>query len=476
MGPYNRGGGLRSYFRESILEDLSWRKTLDNIKHLGEERIGKLIIRYSTPAIAGLVVYGLNRIVGNVFIGRFLGVEALAGYSVANSPTMIVLSFVIMMGTGSSALISIRLGQEKRTEATATLGSALTLSAVFTLPLMFLCVFAADPVLRLFGASGESLRYGSTYLRIYAIGIVFQFWNTIFNSAIRAEGLPFKALVTNIISFFAGLALTPFFLFVIPLGIAGVAVALVLSQFLVMLWLGAHFLGRSTAFPLTRSAFRPKAEAVKQMLAIGIAPFSIQFLGACLSLVLNNIVVQWAGDTGLAIMGVVFSLYFLLIMPAQGTSVGIQPIIGYNYGAGKHDRVKRTVDLSLAVLIVVFTAEFFAVFFFRRDLAALFLTGQERILDLCGRALFLAVLAFPVIGIQTIASSYFQSTGKARLAIAVNLFRSLFILIPYFVLPLFWGFDGIFLSFPLADTVTAALCAYLLYRDRIKAVPSVAEI
>jgi len=296
------------------------------------------------------------------------------------------------------------------------------------------------------------------------LGNVFQFWNTTFNSAMRAEGQPGKALLTNVVSFIANTVLTPVFIFVIPMGMRGIAMANIISQFIVALWLCGHFFGKKTILPLVPRAFIPDLSLTVRMVSIGIAPFFMQFLGASMSIVTNHIVRNLAGDLGLAVAGAVFSVYFLLIMPLQGTSVGIQPIIGYNFGAALHHRVRKTVIASIAFTACICVVEASLAIVFRSRLGGLFTNGDQGLVALCSQGLLLILLAFPIAGIQFVGSSLFLGTGKSLYALIVNLFRSLFVLIPILLLPGLMGITGLFLSYPATDVVVSVLCV-LLMRD-----------
>jgi len=436
---------------------------MEKIRHLGEERVMKLIIRYSAPAIAGMVIYGLNRIVGTMFVGKFLGRGAMAGFTVANSIFMIILACVMLVGTGSSVLISITLGKKQQKEASRILGSALSLGFIFGAAIIVIGELFAEPLILVFGGRGESLAYGVTFIRIFLASTIFSFWNTTLNSAIRAEGQPGKALMTNVVSFVLNTLLMPVFLFVIPMGMAGIALANVLSQLALTPWLGIHFLGRKTILPLRVSDLRIDRHYAARMLSIGMAPFFLQFIGATLSLVTNNIIRGIAGDLGLAVAGAVFSVYFLLIMPLQGTSTGIQPIIGYNHGAKFHLRVRKTVFAALAFTTCVCVAEALFAVVFREGLSGLFTSGDTSLIALGSKGLVLVLAAFPLMGVQFVGSSYFLATGKSAQALAVNLFRSLFVLVPILTLTHFWGLNGLFLSYPLTDLLVCVLCAVLLY-------------
>jgi len=431
----------------------------------GTAPLGRLILTYSTPAIAGLLVFGLNRVVGNIFVGRFLGTEALAGFTVANTVVTVVLAFVVLVGAGTAVSLSLQLGQKDLPAARKLLGASITLCLVLALPLGLICWVFRDPLLVAFGARGQALRFGSEFLGIFLFGILFQFLTNVFNSAMRAVGRPLIALTTNVLSFVANTALTFLFVVVFPLGIAGVALANVLSQGLMMVWTGSFFWGtKEVSFDIRR--VRWDGTLAKGILKNGTAPFSLQMVMAVLSILTNLLVAHYAGNQGMAVMGVVFSLYFLLVMPLQGTGTGIQPILGYNHGAKLVARVNKTVRLALTFTTLLCCLELLAVFLFSTGLVSPFLKDEPEILTLCATSLVVVMAAFPFAGIPLVITSYFQSVGKARPAVGLTVFRSLFLAVPLVVFPMFWGFPGIFWSYPLTEVVMAGVSLVLFVRYR----------
>jgi putative MATE family efflux protein len=438
---------------------------MKQITSFGQERISRLLFRYSAPAIAGFLVYGLNRMVGNVFIGKFLGPAALSGYTVANSVVMVLLACTMLVGTGAAAVISLRLGAKRLEDARRVLGTAYLMALGGGLALALAGWLLLEPMLVLFGARGAVLAEAASFTRIFLAGCSFQILNTVLNSAIRAEGKPLKAFSTNLISFGFNAVLTPVCMLGLGLGMAGVGLASLLASFIMSVWLTGHFRGASTVLGLRLRDLRWNPDDARALLKIGVAPASLQALAALLSILTNHIAMANGGESSVAVLGVVFTTYFLLIMPLQGTGTGIQPILGYNHGAGLHRRVGQTVTAALAFTAAICVAEFGLVVLFRESLPSLFLSGQPDIRATSARGLLLVLLAFPVAGIQFVGSSFFQSTGKAGRAIFINLFRSLFIVAPLLALPAFWGLDGMFLSYPLTELVVAAIVGLMLAAD-----------
>lgn len=438
---------------------------MQNNSSFGQEKIGKLLLQYSAPAIAGFLVFGFNRMAGNVFIGQVLGATALAGFTIANSVSMVILACSTLVGTGAAAVISMRLGTKKVDEARQVLGTALVLAMVLGAMISVIGWLCLNPMLRIFGADGAVLVQASHFTAVFLIGSSFQILTTVLNGAMRAEGKPLKAFLTNILSFLISTALTGFFLLIVPLGISGAALANVLSSLIMTIWLGAHFRGKSTILRLERKNLHWNPDIVRSTLKIGVAPGSLQGIAAFLSILTNHLAMANGGENSVAVMGVVFTIYFLLIMPLQGTSVGIQPIIGFNHGAGLHDRVRQCVTAALVFTTAICVFEFLIVMTFRGTIPLFFLATQPELAVMSSQGLLLVLLAFPIAGVQFVGSSYFQSTGKASQALFINLFRSLFIILPLLILPRFLGMNGLFLSYSLTEILMAVIGGSLIWLE-----------
>ena len=434
-------------------------------QQLGEEKIGKLLLRFSIPAIIGMLVNGLYNIVDRVFVGQGVGALALSGIAISFPFTLAIMAFGMLIGIGATAVISIRLGQQKKEEAEQIVGNAFVLLLGISLSITLLGYIFMDPLLILFGASTEVIPYAKQYLTVLLWGAVFQTIGFGMNNFIRAEGNPKIAMYTMVLGAVLNTILNPLFIFGLHLGVAGSALATVISQFITAGWVLFYFLGSRALLKLRLKNLRLKRLFVKDILAIGISPFSMQLVGSIVTILLNKTLVSYGGDLSIAAMGVINSIAMLIFMPIFGIGQGAQPILGYNYGARKYGRVKQTLKLSVIGATAVMIFGFIVVELFPVAIMSLFSKDPELIrIGSNGLRIFLVML--PIIGFQVTAVNYFQATGKPRKSLFLSLSRQLIFLVPMLlILPKFWGLTGVWLAGPVADFASAGLTVVWLSKD-----------
>ncbi len=438
---------------------------MNRSQHLGEEKVGKLLLKFSIPAIIGMLVNGLYNIVDRIFVGQGVGALALSGTAISFPFTLAIMAFGMLIGIGATAVISIRLGQQKKEEAEQIVGNAFVLLLVISLIITLLGYVFMDPLLLLFGASRDVLPYAKEYLTVLLSGAVFQTLGFGMNNFIRAEGNPKIAMYTMILGAVLNTILNPIFIFVLHLGVAGSALATVISQFITAVWVLSYFLGQRALLKLHVRNLRLKWLLVKDILAIGVSPFSMQIVGSVVTVLLNKTLVNYGGDLSIAAMGVINSIAMLIFMPVFGIGQGAQPILGYNYGARRYDRVKQTLKLSIIGATGVMVFGFILIELFPVALMTLFSKDTELIrLGANGLRIFLIML--PVIGFQVTAVNYFQATGKPRKSLFLSLSRQLIFLVPMLlILPKFWGLTGVWLAGPVADLASSGLTVLWLRKD-----------
>jgi putative MATE family efflux protein len=438
---------------------------MNRSEQLGEEKIGKLLLKFSLPAIIGMLVNGLYNIVDRIFVGQGVGALALSGIAISFPFTLAIMAFGMLIGIGATAVISIRLGQQKKEQAEQIVGNAFVLLLGVSLFITLIGHIFMDPLLVLFGASSEVIPYAKQYLTVLLWGAVFQTIGFGMNNFIRAEGNPKIAMFTMVFGAVLNTILNPIFIFGLHLGVAGSALATVISQFVTAVWVLSYFLGNRALLKLRLRNFRLKWPFVKDILAIGVSPFSMQLVGSIVTVLLNKTLVSYGGDLSSAAMGVINSITMLIFMPIFGIGQGAQPILGYNYGARNYDRVKQTLKLSMIGATGVMIIGFLVVELFPVALMTLFSQDQELIrLGSYGLRIFLMML--PIIGFQLTAVSYFQATGKPRKSLFLSLSRQLIFLVPMLlILPKFWGLTGVWLAGPVADFASAGLTVLWLRKD-----------
>lgn len=433
------------------------------VSKLGQDKIGSLLLRYTGPAIAGLLVFGLGRLIGNALVGRYLGTVALAGYTVANAVAMIVLACGLLLATGSSILISTYLGANRRKDAQNVLSVTLFLSILGGIGLSILGFLFLKPMLIAFGGEGDVLTAATDFTRVFLLGCCFQLLITTLNYALRAEGHPLKALAASYLSLFLNVAFMILFTKIIPLGIGGIALANIISSLLVSLWQLGHFLGSKATIHLTIFRTKCMTRLIPDILKIGFPTFTRQMIQPMISILSNHIAMTLGGETALAVTGVVVTIYFSLIMPVQGIAMGIQPIISYNYGSKQYQRALHTVTVGIAGCCIISLAETLMILPFREQIAGIFLTEHPDLAVYTGRGVLLALLAFPIAGIQYIGINAFQSTGQASLALKTSLLRSGLSAILLVILSYFFGMDGLFVNVTVCDVIMTIVVGGLLW-------------
>lgn len=437
---------------------------MDRAKRLGEEGIPGLLLRFSLPAIVGTLVNALYNVVDRIFIGNGVGSLGLAGATIGFPIMIVTMAFGMLIGIGANALISIRLGQNRKDEAEHIMGNAAILLLGISLSLSALGVIFLDPLLKIFGASPDVFPYARDYLRIILWGAVFQAIGFGMNNFIRAEGNPNIAMLTMLIGAVLNTILDPLFIFGFGWGVKGAAWATILSQAAAAAWVLHHFLSGRSSLRLRLGNLRPSPGIVRGILAIGAAPFLMQLAASVLQALLNRALVRFGGDVAISAMGVVMSIMMLILLPVIGISQGAQPIIGFNYGACKYDRVKRALKLAALAATAVVSLGYIAVMLVPEALVAVFNPGDRALVEMGARALRTFMLVLPVVGFQIIGANYFQAVGKPKQAMVLNLSRQVLILIPaLLILPRYLGLQGVLIAGPIADLSSALITGLWLW-------------
>lgn len=415
------------------------------------ESIPKLLLKFSVPAIIGLLVNALYNIVDSIFVGRGVGDIALAAVTVSLPIITIYMACIMLIGMGATSLISIRLGEKKEEEAEKIIGNAIVLFVLLGLSLTILGLIFIEPILVFFGASSNILPYAKDYLRIILIGSTFLAIGTGMNNFIRAEGNPKIAMNTMLIGAVTNIILDYIFIFPFNWGIKGAALATIISYAVTSTWVIYHFISGRSKIKIRKENFKLRAMIVKSIVIIGFPSFVLQIAGSIQQTIFNRSLAEYGGDLHLAVIGIIMSVVTFLIMPAMGINQGAQPIIGYNYGAKKYDRVKDTLKLSLLSATAIVSLGFIISKIWPRQLIGIFNENPE-LIELGVHAMAINFMFIPLVGIQMISSSYFQAIGKPKQATILGLSRQVFIFIPaLLILPKIWGIEGVWWSAPVSD-------------------------
>ena len=439
---------------------------MDNSKELGQAPVGKLLWKYFVPAIIGVLANTLYNLVDRVYIGRGVGALALSGLTVTFPIMIIAMAFGMLVGMGSASLVSIRLGERNRDEAEKILGHAFILLVGTSLAITVLGLLLRDGALALFGAGPETLGFARKYITIILLGNVFQGIGFGLNNLIRAQGHARTAMTTMILGALLNILLDPIFIFVLKMGVAGAALATVISMAATSLWVLAHFTGERSPLRLRRRNFRLQGRIVRGILAIGMAPFAMQLAGSVIHALFNIQLIRYGGDLAVGAMGIINGAGMMVVFCVIAINMAAQPIIGFNYGARQFQRVKRTLKIALIAATAITTAGFLGIQAFPAAIIGLFNRSDPRLLDIGVRGMRILLAAFPVVGFQVVSSNFFQAIGKARIAMFLNLLRQVILLIPLvLLLPLVLKIDGVWLAGPLADVTAAAITALAIRRE-----------
>jgi putative MATE family efflux protein len=427
---------------------------------LGTDRIGKLLFDFSIPAIIGMLVNAVYNIVDRIYVGQGVDPLGIAGITIAMPVMFILMGASMLIGIGANSLFSIRLGEGRTDEVERIMGHALVL--LFLIPglIIAICLVFLDWILlSVLGASEAIFPYAKTYLRIVLYGGVFSAVGPGINHFIRSDGHPKTSMFTQILGAVVNIILDPIFIFGFRWGIAGAAWATIISQFVSFLWVMLYFNSRFTALRFRLRDMKLEYHLSLKILAIGFAPGAMQTAIGLVNIILNRSLFFYGGDLAVTAMGIVYSILVIVFMPLQGLSTGIQPIIGYNYGAKQYGRVRRVFKLSVVCATIFVSLIFTLIQIFPGFFIAIFRNEAGELMDLSVRALRISTLFFPFLGFQILASNYFQSVGKPVQGTFLSLSRQILFYIPLLlILPRFFGLTGVFTAIPASDLGAVLLC------------------
>jgi putative MATE family efflux protein len=438
---------------------------MGNEAAMRSERIGRLLWRFSLPAIAGLLVSTLYNVVDRVFVGRGVGTEALAATTVAFPIMMILGAMSVLVSVGATALISIRLGEQRIEEAERIAGNATTVLLLVPALLTAVYLAFARPILVLFGAGPQVLPYAMDFTHIIMFGSVFGSISFGMNNFIRAEGSPRFAMLTQVIGAVINGVLNYVFIFRLRMGIKGSALATVLGQAISAGWVLSYFFTKRGAVRIRLRNLRPAPAVLSGIVALGFAPFTVQIMWSVMQLILNRTLKAYGGDLGISAVGIMMSIAMLAFMPVIGISQGAQPIIGYNYGARRYGRVRETLRKSVIAGTLVVLTGYLAMRFWPGAIVGLF-TRDVALRNLTSHALRVFFSFMPIMAFQVICSGYFQAVGKPVQATLLGLSRQLLIFMPLLlILPRIWGIEGVWRTAPIADVLSAIVTGIFIHRE-----------
>ncbi len=432
---------------------------------LGTEDVGKLLRQYAVPAIIAMTASSVYNITDSIFIGHGVGASALSGLAVSFPLMNLGAAFGALVGVGGSTLLSVRLGQKDYDTANRILGNVVSLNLIMGSLFSIIMLIFLDPVLAFFGASAEILPYARDFMFVILCGNVVTHTYLGLNAMLRSAGSPRKAMMATIYTVLINMVLNPLFIFGFGWGIRGSALATIISQVIVLAWQINIFRDKNYFIQLKKGIYRLNRKIVSDTLSIGLAPFLMNAASCVIIILINQNLTRYGGDLAVGAYGIVNRVAFLFIMIAMGLNQGMQPIAGYNFGAGHYARVTEVLKKTVLWASVIMTAGFIIVELFPHAVASIF-TTDNRLIDLSVTGLRYVFIFYPFVGFQMATSAFFQSIGMAKKAIFLSLTRQVIFLIPcLLILPRIFGVDGVWVSLPIADFVSIILSAIMLVKQ-----------
>jgi putative MATE family efflux protein len=424
------------------------------------------MLKYYFPAFAGVMVNSLYNIVDRIFIGQGVGALALSGLSVVFPIMIIYMAFGMLVGSGAGVRISVNMGKKDFPRAEKVLGNAVFLSVVLGIFVTGLTFLIKEPLLKRFGAGPETFEYANDYLNIILLGSTFGMVGYSLNNIIRSEGNARVAMYSMFLSAGLNLILDPLFIFGLDMGVKGAALATVISQFVLCIWVIAHFRGKRSVLRLRTVNLKPVKEVIIYIVTIGFAPFAMMIASAFVQSLFVDQLIRHGGDIAVGAMGIINSVSIMLVMSIVALNMASQPIIGFNYGSRQYGRVLQTVKIGLKAATIIAVGGWLLCLIVPELIVGLFNSDNDELqrTGVHGLRIFNAVL--PLVGYQIIASNLFQSIGKARLAAVLSLLRQVIFLVPLLiVLPTFFGLTGVWLAMPVSDFLSSVTSFVFLRRE-----------
>lgn len=463
----------------------------NNTVSLGTDSLGKLLARYAIPAIIAMASSSLYHIIDSIFIGHGVGGAAISGMAVTLPIMNIASAFGAMVGVGAAARISIRLGEGNKRAAERILANAVLLNLVLGISIMLIFLLFLDPILTFFSggnASEETLGYARDFMRVIMFGNIITHLYLGLNEQLRASGYPRKAMYIMLLAMAICTVLNPLFIFVFKWGVAGSAWATIMAQSVALLIQIKHYTSPSNFLCFKREMFHFDKKIIGAILSIGMAPFILNICASLVTRFMNTALLKYGGtgafdvvsaasfdgnvgDIYVGAYGIMNRVILLFIMVAQGFNQGMQPIIGYNYGAKQYGRVLTVLKYSIICATCVTTIAFLIGAIFPRAVASAFVDSSNGITDMAmvdvvAQGLGVAMLIFPLVGFQIIVGGFFQYIGRAQLAMFLSATRQLLFLLPMLlILPKTYGAMGAWVSMPIADSASVIVATILIVKQ-----------
>ncbi|MBC5637970.1 MATE family efflux transporter [Ornithinibacillus sp. BX22] len=433
---------------------------------LGTQKITTLLRNLSIPAMIGMFVMTLYNVVDTIFISYGVGIDAVAGTTVAFPLMMIVMAISAALGVGGASVISRRLGEQRGNEANLVFGNIISMIIIVSVAGLLIAFFSLEPLLVLFGATPSTLGYAMDYMFPIMFGTFFFSFGFATNNIVRSEGNARFAMMTMIVPAVINIALDPIFIFVMDMGVQGAAIATVISQASVTLMIFNYFRKGKSSLSLSMKDLALKWAILKEVMAIGMPAFVQQAAGSIMMIAINSMLIQFGSEFYVGIYGLIQRILMFTIIPIMGVMQGMMPIVGYNYGAKHYERMRETIWITMKIVTACATLIMLLLVIIPSPFLRIF-TADPEVIKEGSKAMRILFIAFFVVGVQVVAGGLYQALGKPKQALILSLSRQILMLIPLvLILPHYFGVIGVWLAFPISDVLSFIITAILLYRDR----------
>lgn len=435
----------------------------DRLKELGTAPIWRILIKYSLPAVVGTVVSAVYNIIDSIVIGHAIDdPNVVSGIAITFPVMNLVTALGMLIGAGAATRISIVMGQNDKRMAEVILGNSVQLTIIIGLLYVGFFTFFLDDVLKLFGASPNSLPYAHEFLMWVLPGMVLMNLTFSYNNVMRASGYPGKAMYTNLIGAGLNVILAPLFLFGFKWGIRGAAIATDISMLVTAFFVIGHFFNKKNELHFEKGTFKLKWKVIKSVLYIGMSPFLINVAGSAINAIVNNSLLEYGGDNAIAAVVVFNRFVTIFVFIIIGICQGMQPILGYNYGSGRYHRLFRTLLLASVSSLCITTIGSLIGAFNPESIAKMFMQDEQQIV--CAvNCLKITTIGFWMVGFQIVGTNFFQSLGMAGKSVFLSLTRQIIFMVPLlFLLPPHFGLNGVWMAYPISDFVATVVTGCML--------------
>lgn len=434
-------------------------------EQLGLKPIPQLLIQQAVPASIGILVMSLNILIDTVFVGQWIGPNAIAAINVVLPVSFFIGALGMAIGIGGSSIISRALGDQNIEKALKTFGNQSTLTLLFTVGFVIIGLSFIETLIPLFGGKGALYAPAKIYYTIVLYGVPLLGFCMMGNNVVRAEGKPRYAMYAMMLPSVSNLTLDVVFIYIFDWGMAGAAWATTISYGVCALYLLYFFNSSKSELHLQRTHFSLQKSIVQQIGALGSVTLARQAVVSIVVLLVNNILFRYGGETTVAVYAIISRSLMFALFPVLGITQGFLPIAGYNYGAKNFDRVRKVINTALLYATVLASIIFSLIMVFTEAFVTIF-TNDPNVLAQTPEAMRWVFAATPIIGIQLIGAAYFQAIGKALPALLLTLTRQGFFLIPLiFILPPYFDVFGVWLAFPIGEAIATVITAFFLFRE-----------